>query len=339
MAPARKEPRASFTFLITPGDPAGIGPEVTLKALADEGLSRDCRWIVVADATFLREVSRSQGLPFPLRPCSDADWVSSPGTLLVLDQANVRWSVRPGRVDKRCGKAAGQWIEKAVALLLAGRADGMVTGPLHKQAFQRAGYPFPGHTEFLAALTRRRQVAMAFFADRLRVVLLTTHLSLRGAIAQLRRPRVEAMLELIHREFARLGFPRPRIAVAGLNPHAGEGGLLGREETAVLEPAIRACRRRRIRAEGPFPPDTIFLRAARGEFDVVVACYHDQGLIPVKLLAQGAAVNLTLGLPFLRTSVDHGTAFDIAGRGKADPSSMMAAMRLIRQLAESTKKT
>jgi 4-hydroxythreonine-4-phosphate dehydrogenase len=213
------------------------------------------------------------------------------------------------------------------------RADGIATAPINKEAFRLAGLPWNGHTDLLAHLMGVEHVAMMFHSPALRVVLATVHIALAEVPLALTQPSLEATIALTARELPRYDVAKPRIAVAGLNPHAGEHGLFGREEENVIAPAIAACRARGIDVSGPWAPDTVFLRAHRGEFDVVVACYHDQGLIPIKLLAFGEAVNVTLGLPIVRTSVDHGTAFDIAGRGLANPASMIAAVLLAARLS------
>jgi 4-hydroxythreonine-4-phosphate dehydrogenase len=231
------------------------------------------------------------------------------------------------------GRAAYDAIVRAVADATGGGVDAVATGPISKEALRLAGLPWRGHTDLIAHLTGARHVAMMFHSPALRVVLATVHIPLAEVPRALTRASLEATIDLTGRELPRFGVPTPRIAVAGLNPHAGEHGLFGNEEAAVIGPAIEACRTRGVEVSGPFPGDTIFGRARRGEFDVVVACYHDQGLIPVKLLAFGEAVNVTLGLPIVRTSVDHGTAFDIAGRGIANPESMIAAVLLAARLA------
>jgi 4-hydroxythreonine-4-phosphate dehydrogenase len=240
----------------------------------------------------------------------------------------------PGELSASAGRAAYETIVRAVRDAQDGAVAAMATAPISKDAFRRAGVRWSGHTDLLAHLTRASHVAMMFHSDVLRVVLATVHIPLAEVPRALTRESLEATIGLTARELPWFGVPAPRIAVAGLNPHAGEHGLFGPEEGLVLAPAIAACRDRRIDVSGPFPGDTVFLRAARGEFDVVVACYHDQGLIPVKLVAFGRAVNVTLGLPIVRTSVDHGTAFDIAGREMADPSSLIAAVLLAADLAD-----
>jgi 4-hydroxythreonine-4-phosphate dehydrogenase len=225
-----------------------------------------------------------------------------------------------------------------VAAARAGVVDAIATAPVNKEAFRLGGLPWNGHTDLLAHLTGSSHVAMMFYSEALRVVLATVHIALAEVPRALTRESLEATIDLTARELPRFGIARPRIAVAGLNPHAGEHGLFGREEETAIRPAIEACRARGVDVDGPFPGDTIFVRARRGDFDVVVACYHDQGLIPVKLVAFGQAVNVTLGLPIIRTSVDHGTAFDIAGKGVADPESMIAAVLLAARLADGARR-
>ena len=241
----------------------------------------------------------------------------------------------PGRVSASAGRAAYEAIEQAVVDAAARRIDAIATAPINKEAFAAAGLEWRGHTELLAHLTGARRIAMMFHAEALRVVLATVHIPLSEVPRMLTRERMEEVIGLSADELPRFGLPQPRLAVCGLNPHAGEHGVIGTEEMHVLEPAIAACRARGIRVDGPFPADTIFLRATRGEFDAVIACYHDQGLIPVKMAAFGRAVNVTLGLPIVRTSVDHGTAFDIAGKNVADPSSLIEAVKLAVALAQS----
>jgi len=223
-------------------------------------------------------------------------------------------------------------VLRAVADAQSGAIDAVATAPINKEAFAAAGVPWRGHTELLAHLTGASRFAMMFYAEALRVILATVHIPLKDVPGALTRAVVEDVISLSADELPRFGHPGARIAVAGLNPHAGEHGLIGVEDDLVIRPAIDACRARGIAVDGPFPADTIFLRAVRGEFDAVVACYHDQGLIPVKMAAFGKAVNVTLGLPIIRTSVDHGTAFDIAGRNLADPSSLIEAVRLAARL-------
>jgi 4-hydroxythreonine-4-phosphate dehydrogenase len=240
----------------------------------------------------------------------------------------------PGVLSAQAGRAAYDAICAAVRDAVALRVGGIATAPVNKLGFSRAGLGWKGHTELLADLTQSRPVAMMFWSEPLKVVLATVHVPLADVPRLLTRELVGDIVDLTARELPRFGIERPRLALAGLNPHAGEEGLLGREDQEVLRPAVEAARARGVTIDGPFPGDTIFGRAAGGEFDAVIACYHDQGLIPVKLLAFGRAVNVTLGLPIIRTSVDHGTAFDIAGKGVADPSSMIEAVLLAARLSK-----
>jgi 4-hydroxythreonine-4-phosphate dehydrogenase len=238
-----------------------------------------------------------------------------------------------GRMTAEAGQSAYDAVVAAVADAQAGRIDAIATAPINKEAFAAAGLPWRGHTELLAHLTHAPRFAMMFHAEELRVILATVHIPLAEVPRVLTRERIESIVTLAAEALPQFGVRRPRLAVAGLNPHAGEHGVIGTEDDEVIRPAVEACRARGIHVGGPFPADTIFLRAMQQEFDAVVACYHDQGLIPVKMVAFGRAVNVTLGLPIVRTSVDHGTAFDIAGRGVADPSSLIEAIRLAARLA------
>ena len=318
---------------ITMGDPAGIGPEVVLKAVAEEEIRRACIPVIIGDAQLLAHTARTLDLqsgydivradePFPEH--------SEP---VIYHLGNITGLIEPGIESGAAGKAAGGYIEAAVELCAAGSIDAVATAPINKRALFLGGYSFPGHTEFFAHLTGAEEYAMAFVAGNLRIVLLSTHVPLSEAIRLVERDRVLRVINLANRELQRWGVKRPRIAVAALNPHGAEGGLFGVEEASEILPAIDAGRRDDINVQGPFSADTVFLRASRGEFDAVVACYHDQAMIPVKCLSFGEAVNVTLGLPFIRTSVDHGTAFDIAGKGLAEHSSMVAAIKLAAELS------
>jgi 4-hydroxythreonine-4-phosphate dehydrogenase len=283
---------------LTAGDPSGIGPEIAVKAAADPRVLAVCQPVIYGPHT----AEELAGFPI-------------------------------GRVDAGSGRAAYAAIVAATADALAGKVAAMATAPINKAAFAAAGYPWPGHTDLLAHLCGTREAIMMFWSDALRVVLATVHIPLANVPTALTRERLIGVLRVTASSLPRFGVPRPRLAVAGLNPHAGEDGLLGHEDRDVLAPAIAEARAVGIEVSGPFPADTIFIRASRGEFDVVVACYHDQGLIPIKLLAFGRAVNVTLGLPIIRTSVDHGTAFDIARQGLADPGSFIEATLLAVRLA------
>ena len=299
-------------LVISSGDPAGIGPEVTLKALAQPEVQEIADCIVTGDARILEATARRLDVPLPRR----------------VEPAGDAGGVETGRLSAHAGRAAFEAVARAVELVQSGHARALVTAPLNKEALRLAGLPWPGHTEMLAELTGTAEVRMLLVTDRLKVSHVTTHRSLRSAIEAATLDRVLRTIEMTAEGGRRLAIPHPRIAVAGLNPHAGEGGLFGDEEAREIAPAVAAARSLGIDASGPWPADTLFWRAAQGEFDFVVAMYHDQGHVPVKLSGFDEGVNVTLGLPFLRTSVDHGTAFDIAGRGIARWQSMAAAIRL-----------
>ncbi|MGE0444652.1 MAG: 4-hydroxythreonine-4-phosphate dehydrogenase PdxA [Vicinamibacterales bacterium] len=284
---------------LTAGDPAGIGPEIAARAAADSRVRDACAPVIYG----------SQGVVAPGTPSADS------------------------------GRAAYDVICRAVADAQAGRVDGMATAPISKLAFAQAGLPWKGHTDLLAHLTGASRVAMMFWSEPLKVVLASVHVPLVEVSRVVTRDLLDGIIDLTASELPRFGVAVPRLALAGLNPHAGEAGVLGSEEQDVLAPAVAAARARGIRIDGPIPGDTVFVRATRGEFDAVIACYHDQGLIPVKLLAFGHAVNVTLGLPIVRTSVDHGTAFDIAGKGIADAGSMVEAVLLAARLASARPPT
>jgi 4-hydroxythreonine-4-phosphate dehydrogenase len=305
---------------LTAGDPAGIGPEVVLKALAAK--DRPAVPVVVyGPMSALLDRAQRFGLP----PPQDSG-------ARVVDIA-LESPVPLGRASAEAGRAAARAVLRAVADVKAGRVDAIVTAPLNKEALRAAGHPWPGHTEMLAEAAGTSDVAMMFVGGGLRVALLTIHQPLRTVPDAVTPDEVRRVTRLVHRELPRLGVRAPRLALCGLNPHAGEHGLLGREEEEILAPAVAALRREGLDVSGPFPADSLFVRARRGEFDAVVAGYHDQGLIPVKLAAFGHAVNVTLGLPFVRTSVDHGTGFDIAEKGVADAGSLVEAMKVAVELA------
>jgi 4-hydroxythreonine-4-phosphate dehydrogenase len=319
---------------ITMGDPAGIGPEVVLKAVAESEVLDACVPVIVGDAQLLAHTARTLDLRCGydiVRRGEQLPAEMAGPVIYHLD--NINASIEPGVVDADAGRAAGQYIEAAVELCGAGAVDAISTAPINKRALFLGGYSFPGHTEFLAHLTGSTESAMAFVASNLRIVLISTHVPLSEAIRLVEKDRIVRVTKLAERELRRWGIARPRIAVAALNPHGAEGGLFGFEESAEIAPAVEACRNAGLDVSGPHSADTVFLRASRGEFDAVISCYHDQAMIPVKCLSFGEAVNVTLGLPFIRTSVDHGTAFDIAGRGVAEHSSMVAAITLAARLA------
>ena len=322
---------------VTAGDPAGIGPEIVLKAVRSAEVLSVCQPVIIASVHAIRAQAEALGLRCDY-PAIDALTLQTLGPgddPLFLEAAGLNEPIPLSQVSAAAGRAAIRFIETGVKLCLAGLLHGIATAPVNKGSLKLAGSPFPGHTEMLAHLCGSRHSLMCFFTGKLRVVLLSTHVSLSEAIKLVSTERVAGAILLAERELKGFGEERPRIAVAGLNPHAGEGGLFGGEEELYIRPAIEDCKRNHgVNVDGPFPPDTVFARAARGEFDVVIACYHDQGLIAVKTLSFGKAVNVTLGLPIIRTSVDHGTAFDIAGRGVADPGSMIEAIVLSAALAQ-----
>lgn len=320
---------------ITLGDPSGIGVEVVVKALAEPEVHRICRPLVVGHPAFLEAALKfvSGGLTLCPVP-SPEEAVFAPGQIAVWSPVQVDLAqVTPGAVCPESGRAAVRWVEEAVDLALAGTADAVVTAPLNKEAMRRAGFPFAGHTELLGERTGTREYRMMLTSERLTVVHVTTHLAVRQVPERLSVERVWSTLVLTRQALVDLGIDRPRVAVAGLNPHAGESGLFGDEDREVIGPAVDRARQEDWDVSGPLPPDTVFLRASQGEFDAVVAMYHDQGHIPAKLLAFTEAVNVTLGLPIIRTSVDHGTAFDLVGKGVADHRNMMQAIRLAARLA------
>ena len=280
---------------LTVGDPAGIGPEIVAKAAADPSVLAVCKPVIF----------------------------STPPEI----------EVRAGVVSAAAGQAAYDTILRAVDFAQRGDVDAIATAPVNKLAFAKAGLKFKGHTDLLAHLCGTKRVAMMFHSPKLKVVLITVHIPLKDVSKHLTAELVDQTISLTVDAMKLFGTPRPRLALAGLNPHAGESGVLGDEDDRVLVPAIRRAHANGVNIDGPIPGDTVFVRAARGQFDCVIACYHDQGLIPVKLLSFGNAVNVTIGLPIIRTSVDHGTAFDIAGKGVADPGSMIAAVKLAAELA------
>jgi 4-hydroxythreonine-4-phosphate dehydrogenase len=334
-------------LLVTMGDPCGIGPEVIAKAWAAGELGDA---VVCGELQVMRRALTVTGIGAPVAGLdSPADLAAvPPGALPVWQPPGLATGLSAvpwGEVSPAAGAAAARCIEAATAEVLSGRASAIVTAPIHKEALSAAGVDFPGHTEMLQALAARyaghvepSPVRMMLANGELRVVLVTIHVSLRRAIELLDAPGILQTLRITHEAGRRFGLAAPRIAVAGLNPHAGEGGLFGDEELKIIRPAIEAARDEGIDASGPYAPDTVFMRARNapghpGEFDFVVAMTHDHGLIPVKYLGVEQGVNVTLGLPFVRTSPDHGTAFDIAGTGRADASSLVAAIVMARRLA------
>jgi 4-phospho-D-threonate 3-dehydrogenase / 4-phospho-D-erythronate 3-dehydrogenase len=307
---------------ITTGDPAGVGPELCLRLLRDERVRKCCAPVVFGDAGVLRRVAKHLGWPLP-----------DPGLVRDLRAIDAAM-VEPGKVSAACGLAAYEYVTFAIDEALAGRVDAIATGPLHKEALHAADVPFPGHTEILADRTKSDRVCMMLTSDAITCSLVTVHVGYRDVPALLTRERILETIELTAAAMERLRGRKPRLLVCGLNPHAGEHGLFGdSEEERIIAPAIADARAKGIDVRGPLPPDTAFLPKYREDADAYVCMYHDQGLIPLKALAFEEAVNVTLGLPIVRTSVDHGTAFDIAWKGVADPSSFVRAVELAAKLA------
>ena len=301
---------------VTMGDPAGIGPEVVVKALSDPGIAGLADWVVVGDAAVVRRAEEitSIRLQAPL-----------------LDQHQIE-AFESGRLDARCGLAGLHYVKTATEMCLRGEAAAMVTAPLNKEAVALNGIPFSGHTEYIAELCGNADSRMLLVSDRLRVIHVSTHIALRSA-CQLDTARILRTIQVGHDAVRLMGIERPRVAVCGLNPHAGENGLFGSEDEEFIAPAIRAAREQGIDCSGPHAGDTVFLKAVRGGYDLVVAMYHDQGHIPMKLLDFDRGVNVSVGLPIIRTSVDHGTAFDIAGKNIAEATSMKSALSLAAAMA------
>jgi 4-hydroxythreonine-4-phosphate dehydrogenase len=316
---------------ITMGDPAGIGPEVTLKAAAQKPAT--CRFVVLGDLQILKETAFRLGSPLVPTAWTLADpYPTDPRCLPVLPLSTLSPEQRvPGHPTPAGGEASYQYVETGVHLALRNALQGMVTAPISKAMWHAAGRDYPGHTELLAALTHTPEVRMMLVGRQLRVILVTTHLALARVPAALSTERIEKTVLMTAAHLTRFhGLPCPRLAVAGLNPHAGEAGAFGDEEEQIIVPAVQRLQAQQhsLIVNGPFPADTVFVRAVKGAFDGVICLYHDQGLIPLKLLSWEDGVNVTIGLPIVRTSPDHGTAFDIAGQGKADPRSMQAAIAL-----------
>jgi 4-phospho-D-threonate 3-dehydrogenase / 4-phospho-D-erythronate 3-dehydrogenase len=322
-------------IVITMGDPAGIGPEIIAKAIASGDLFSLCRPVVVGDAGVMKKLIDDMRLSISINSRSvltDAD--PSSGKLDILDLQNVNLTThRWGRPDASSGKAVVEYIKRAVTLTLNHEADAIVTGPISKEMMNAAGHHYAGHTELLADLTSTLEYGMMFVGGGLRVILATIHMALKDVPRHITFPTVLKTLRLAHKAMRYFGIDAPRIGVAALNPHAGEGRLFGSEEWDVILPAVIKARDEGIHASDPLPADTLFYKARNNYYDIVVAMYHDQGLAPLKMLAFGNAVNVTVGLPIIRTSVDHGTAYDIAGKGCADPTSLLEAVKLASKMA------
>jgi 4-phospho-D-threonate 3-dehydrogenase / 4-phospho-D-erythronate 3-dehydrogenase len=317
------------TLAVTAGDPAGIGPEIAAECLSDLDILSTCRLVVVGDAEQLCRVAaeRKISLPQSMQTWDGKKELEGSGPFL-LDLGVTGNGLKIGEPSPESGRAAMAAIRKAVSLAWENRVAGIVTGPISKRALHLAGFEPTGHTEILARLTDSHQVGMMFVTPTFKVVVLSHHLPLREALEQVTRDRIISLIRFSAAEYRKIFREEPRLGVAGLNPHAGEDSLFGEEEEKEIAPAIEKCREEGIEVWGPYPPDSIYLRAIRKEFNLVVALYHDQATLPVKIAAFGRSAGLTLGLPFIRTTVDHGTAYDIAGKGSADPSSLRQAISL-----------
>jgi 4-hydroxythreonine-4-phosphate dehydrogenase len=336
---------------ISVGDPAGIGPEITAKALSLPGIYDICRPLAVAETEMMKDALKFSGLDGEIHAVSSpGEGFYKLGVIDVLDMKNLdATSIRHKVVSSECGRASFEYVRKVIELAVSGEIDATVTGPINKEAINRAGFHYSGHTEIYADLTHTKDYAMMLMHEQFRVIHVTTHVSLREACDRVKKDRVYKVINLGHETLKRLGIENQRIAVAGLNPHAGESGLFGREEIEEIEPAIDQAQKDGLAVEGPIPPDTVFSKMQGGQYDIVVVMYHDQGHIPTKLLGfqydektktwdSVSGVNVTLGLPIIRVSVDHGTAFGKAGEGRANPESMIQAIKIAARLASSKKK-
>jgi len=332
---SRKEVRPIIG--ITMGDAAGIGPEIIDKALSKKEIYEITCPIVIGDASVLEDALKVAKVQIKIQPVKNPSSARfEHGVVEVIDLKNICLSeLKMGQVQAMAGKASVEYVKKAVEMAQRGEIDAIVTAPLNKEAINLGGYDYAGHTEILADLTKTKDYAMMLLAGKLRVVHVTTHVSMIQACSLIRKERVLTTIRLTHDAMLKLGLQDPKIAVAGLNPHAGEGGMFGDEEIKQIYPAIEEAKRAGMNVVGPMPPDTVFLRASKGEYDAVVAMYHDQGHIPLKMLGFETGVNVTIGLPVIRTSVDHGTAYRRAGLrlGTGDPTSLEEAIRLAVQMA------
>ncbi len=320
---------------VTMGDPSGIGPEIILKALAEPAVYDVCVPVVIGSAAMLQFAAETLNRQASLHPVANtADTRAELGVIDVWDVPLDREQVQIGVEGVESGRVAVEAVRTAVELAIAGQVQAIATAPLNKAAMHLAGFNYAGHTEILADLTRTADYAMMLVTPTLRVIHVSTHVSLRKAIERVKAERIYTVIGIADRTLRPMGITNPRIAVAGLNPHAGEGGLFGQEEAEEIAPAVEQAQKAGYAASGPYPPDTIFYRASRGEFDIVIAMYHDQGHIPVKLAGFDTGVNVSVGMPFIRTSVDHGTAFDIAYKGIASEKSMVEAILLAARLVK-----
>ncbi|MGD0885909.1 MAG: 4-hydroxythreonine-4-phosphate dehydrogenase PdxA [Thermodesulfovibrionales bacterium] len=323
-----RDPGTSMKRLaLTTGDPGGIGPEVVLKALSSPDLPK-CIPVVIGDACVMRDAMKTCKIPLEVEVINSPDDSSfSPGTLWLIDLHSLT-SFKKKEPDPHNGMACVSYIKKAVELVLERKVDSIVTAPISKEALKYGGFPWAGHTEMLAELTASRDYAMMLVGEPLRVILVTIHTALKNVPNLITKETVLKTIRLAKKACDMLGIEKPRIAVAGLNPHAGESGIFGKEEIQEIKPAVDEARGNGIFAVGPYPPDTIFHKAYQGDVDIVVCMYHDQGLIPLKMVSFDRGVNVTVGLPIIRTSPDHGTAYDIAWKGIANPSSIIEAIKM-----------
>lgn len=325
----------SKIIAVTMGDPAGIGPEIIIKSLT-EGELNGVPAVVVGCAATLRRIMDLKITPQAELRVLDkvADAHFAPGIINIIDEPLADpQALKPGVVQAEAGDLAYRCVKRATAMAMAGEVHAIATAPLNKEAMHSAGHIYPGHTELLAKLTDSKDYAMVLYTDKLKVIHVSTHIALRKFLDTLNGERIKTVVNIADTFLRRVGFDKPRIAVAGVNPHAGENGLFGDEEITIVSPAIAEIKQQGIDVYGPCPPDTVFLQAYEGQYDMVVAMYHDQGHIPLKLLGFYDGVNITAGLPFIRTSADHGTAFDIAWTGKAKSESMAISIQLAMQLA------
>lgn len=313
---------------VTMGEPGGIGPEVTVKALCRDEVRRCCSPLVIGDADIIRQAVRLAGLPLRVNAVSNiSDSENTMGVIDVLDISS-RKAFKRRAPSANAGRAVVGYITQAVDLAMNKEVSAIVTAPISKESMKMAGYRWPGHTELLAELTGTKDFAMMFVSKRLRVILCTIHVPLKNVPKMIKKGLVLRTIMLAQRGAEMLGSRDPRIAVAGLNPHAGEAGILGREEASEIIPAVQKAQRSGLSVSGPYPPDVIFHKAYHGDLDIIVCMYHDQGLIPFKMISFDTGVNMTVGLPIIRTSPDHGTAFDIAWQNRAEPASMIEAIKL-----------
>ncbi|MGX1195929.1 4-hydroxythreonine-4-phosphate dehydrogenase PdxA [Metabacillus sp. SLBN-84] len=322
---------------ITMGDAAGVGPEIILKSLAYEEMYEISRPLVIGDRAILERAKTFVNSDLTLENVSEEeidDLTFKRGTVYILDQGLLSAELKVGEVSAEAGNAAFRYLETAIHLANSKKIDAICTAPLNKEALHKGGHAYPGHTEILADLTDTQDFSMMLSAPNLKVIHVTTHVGIIDAVKMIHPERVYHVIKLAHDTLVKSGIASPKIAVCGINPHAGENGLFGYgEEEEKVIPGVEKAQAEGIDAIGPLPADTLFFRAVRGDFDIVVAMYHDQGHGPVKVLGLDAGVNITVGLPIIRTSVDHGTAFDIAGKGIADEKSLMEALRQAVELA------